>query len=136
MRFDVLTEEQLEAMKRKLLPGIYTFEVIDASEKVSKSTNKPMIELILKIYDNNGFEFIIYDYLVSDQKSSWKIKDFCESIGKPEIYQTGTINVLSLAGNSGRLATKIERYQERDKARVKEYLPSLEETFKDDDIPF
>ena len=59
--------------------GIYDFQVIKATEKISKSGNE-MIELQLKVWESNGRERFIFDYLL--EQLEYKIGHFemCRSI--------------------------------------------------------
>jgi len=63
MNFEPKTEQQI--VESKLWPKAdYEFEIVDAFDKNSKSSGKPMIELKLRLTRANGSTRIISDYLL------------------------------------------------------------------------
>lgn len=71
------TDEPKQGGARVILkPGEYGFTVVDATEKVAKSTGNPMIELKLRVND----EAVVYDNLVFTPKAFWKIDQFLKSV--------------------------------------------------------
>lgn len=89
--FNPLSEEELDAMNL-MEDGIYDFEVIKGTKKISSSGN-PMCELQLRVWDMNGKVHTIFDYLVfsSVNLNIKKVKHFCESVGWGEKYKQGNI---------------------------------------------
>lgn len=158
--FQPLTDEEIEMMG--LVPeGEYRFEVAKATSKMSNGGN-PMIELVLKVWDKNGSEQQVYDYLVSTPKMMFKVKHFCDSVGLTQEYLKGHFQDWQCTGKSGRayiVVTKGKPNDEGgmypDKNSVRDYiksttnnigsasasiaLPALTpkaEPEHDDDIPF
>src|SRR5260221_9645948 len=84
----ILSDEEIESLRKRLLAGEYPFEVIKAEKKLSKSSGNPMIELTLKIWDQEGNEFKQFDWITNSPKMAWKTKHFWESVGLPEKYNT------------------------------------------------
>lgn len=95
------TEEELD-----LFPivddGIYDFEVLRSTKKLSKSGNE-MAELKIKFWDKKGAVHTINDYLVFADINLCirKIKHFCEATGLKDNYDKGEIPE-QLGGYSGK----------------------------------
>lgn len=89
--FSPLSEEELD-MFELLEPGIYPFEILKSTRKISKSGNN-MAELQISIYDKKGINHFIYDYLVfsSVNLNIKKVKHFCDSVGLQEEYRKGKL---------------------------------------------
>lgn len=87
--YEVYKDEELNDGRgfSLLEPGIYNFQVLDAINKPSQSSGNPMITLKLNVWDDNGKEYKITDYLVSQKNCAWKIKHFCESVGLIKEYE-------------------------------------------------
>lgn len=136
MIFEPLTDEQIESQKKRLIPGMADFEILDAKEKTSKSGN-PMIEVILRVWDSEGTQGQLKDFLPSNVQ--WKIKSILQAINKGDLYQTGNVTSLDLVMGCGKCMLGMEKSRDPqfpDQIRVKEYL-SLETTNNDsDDIQF
>lgn len=152
MKFTPLSEEELNTQKISLDPGPANFMVMDAEEKKSRNSGNQMIELRLRVWDQNGKEGILYDYLLGE-KALWKLRDFLNSIGRPEVYQTGDINCDLILGASGKCKLGIQNDPKfGDRIRIKSYdakekvseyidqeIPAKEEfseSFGEDDILF
>lgn len=80
MRYDSSKYQHVDRTPPK--PGNYPFYVIEAAEKVSKASGNDMIELKMEItIPDRQKPIVVYDYLVSSEKSLEKIKQFCEAVG-------------------------------------------------------
>lgn len=87
MRFKPLSEEEV-ARAGLLEKGTYPFEVRQAVQKKSKAGND-MIELVLCVWDKNGREYLVYDYLM--ESSEYKLRHFCYTTGLQEKYDSGEL---------------------------------------------
>ncbi len=87
MRFDPKSDEEIQTMDL-MDEGIYPCQVEHATDKISKSGNE-MIELKLRIWDANGRERLIFDYLLPQMAK--KLKHFAVNAGLQEKYDNGTI---------------------------------------------
>lgn len=93
MSYSINTMSDEELDKANLLEdGTYDFEVAKAERQTSKSGN-PMVKLSLRVWDKQGAEHYIYDYLVFSHIAfcNRKIKHFCQSTGIEEDYKKGNI---------------------------------------------
>lgn len=153
MKFPVYSDDELNEMQSfKLMPnGDYDFQVIEAKDTHSKKGN-PMIELKIKVWDSDGREYLIFDYLL--EQFAWKIKHFCQSTGLEHKWESGDLNADDCLGKCGIAdiyTQKSKDPQYSDKNAVKNYLPAdvsrrTQETvkkpeaekdeFEDDSIPF
>lgn len=131
-----------EAEAMGLLPeGVYDFQVKSAEDCVSKKGN-PMIKLGLTIWDKEGRERQVTDYLMAAMM--FKLKHFCDAVGLEEKYKAGSFAALDCLNKSGKCKLKIEEsdgYQPKNS--VKDYLKSQEAVkakneaeFLDDPLPF
>lgn len=149
--FKPLSDEELE--KSKLIPeGDYDFQVVKSNSKISSKGN-PMAELTLNVWDKEGNEHTVFDYLVFStvNLNIKKISNFCKSVGLEEQYRLGCIPE-DLKGLSGKLSLSIQDEQEKKgggfypkKNVVSDYIKldvvtnttvTEGENFVSDDIPF
>jgi hypothetical protein len=89
--FRPMTEEELD--KVDLIDnGIYQFEVIKSTKRISEAGND-MAELNIRFWDKEGNIHTVFDYLVfSDVKFCIrKIKHFCEAVGLVDQYTKGEL---------------------------------------------
>jgi len=135
------TDQQLEQMRFKLLePDTYDFVVEKATSEVSKSGNQ-MIKLVLKIWDKEGREVTIFDYLVDIDYMRYKIKHFCEAVGLSDKLAAGSFNESDCEGKGGKAVIVIQKSKKYgDRNSVSDYLVSTvaknDEPFFDDDLQF
>lgn len=148
MRFTPKSDEELQMMNL-MHEGEYPFEVLDATPEVSKSNNE-MIKLKLKVFDQEGREHVIFDYLL--EALSWKLKHFCKATGLLDDYEAGVLDHLKCIGKSGYVKIIIQKGNVNpsgghyaDKNSVKDYIfaesenkpfPKPTTDFKDDELPF
>lgn len=131
--------------------GIYDFQVIKATEKISKSGNE-MIELQLKVWESNGRERFIFDYLL--EQLEYKIGHFAECVGLYPKYQDGMLSAHDCEGKSGQCKIYIQKGKDgySDKNAIADYILDSDaqaakqdrktkaaeqgDNFVDDEIPF
>jgi hypothetical protein len=150
-------ESQVDAeQKARMLlePGLYSFEVIEAKSKTSKSGN-PMIEMKVGVFPENpnAKPRVLFDYLMPSL--AYKVLHFCRETGQPERYANGDLTADHCLGKSGVCYVRIKKDKEGkfpDKneigdygAREKSSKPKSEgvgatskpaNDLADDDIPF
>lgn len=104
MRVTPLSEKEADDQSANLWPdGEYDFEVKEASEETSNAGND-MFKLELWIYNQEGGRRIVFDYLVSSEKSAWKIRHFAASCGLLPQYEAGQLIESEIVGRTGRCA--------------------------------
>lgn len=123
--YPVLTDEQIQSMNL-VDDGEYDFEVVSATEKMSKAGNN-QIEINIKIWDNKGVQRSLRDYLVATENMAYKVKHFCESTGLE--YGKGNMDTFQLIGRSGKCIVIKQQGQEKpmggrypDKSVIKDYI--------------
>jgi hypothetical protein len=105
MNFEPKTEKEIA--ESKLMPkGEYDFEVVDAFEKLSKSSGKPMIELKLKLLHGKGGRTIT-DYLPAERQE--KLRHAADACGLLDKYNAGSVSNGDFLGKRGRLKLGIEK---------------------------
>ena len=96
MKFEPKSEEQIQR-ERCLPAGVYDFEVVDATEKQSRS-GKDMIELKLSVFvDDHAVQ--VRDWIV--EGFDWKLRHFCDTCGLLNQYEAGTITAEDCVGQAG-----------------------------------
>jgi hypothetical protein len=148
LMFEVLNDFELREARGLMNPGVYQFEVSNATRKTSQSGN-PMLELTLKIYDSQGKTHAHFDWLVATKNMTWKTKRFLESIGLGDKYNSGQLSTHECIGKSGLCKTDIEKDKKgEERSVIKDYLvieapkeinatvAKEKEPFFDDDIKF
>lgn len=128
MNFTPKTEKEIAEMN--LIPaGEYDFEIIEANDKVSKSGND-MIELKLKVFDHNGAERVMFDYLL--EQLAFKLRHAAEACNLVDRYNMGTLVANDFVNKSGRLKLGIQKDKTGaypDKNTVADYItPKMVET--------
>lgn len=149
--FEVYTEEELQMVS--LLPeGIYSYQVVKAEDKPSKS--KPGTEytaLVLKVWDKGGHEYQVYTNLALAKL----LKHFCDVNDLQDEYKSGDVpSDLMVNKCGGNVIIGIEPEKPnpnggmyKAKNIVKDYifepkhsgmkpLPDVKNDFKDDELPF
>lgn len=137
MKFPVLTEEELNRPLYE--PGEYWFTVKKVEETQSKAGN-PMLKIEIVVDFERG-HLAMWDYLLCTKESSWKISQFCKSIGKAGLYKTGNIEPIDILNQQGRCEIHHQSNKEDGKKylRVKTYI--IDDSVKtepelNDEIPF
>jgi hypothetical protein len=87
--------------------GVYRFGVIEAYDKISKTSGNEMVELKLEIVDRNGHRKIITDYLVAARAAT--VRAAAETCGILPAYESGSLSAADFVGCSGRVRIGIER---------------------------
>lgn len=114
MKFKAKSEEEItrESLFEK---GVYSFEVIKAENKVSKSGND-MIKVQLLVFSNNSESTkTVYDYLM--EAMAFKLRHFCKATGLIEKYEQETLDAEDCEGKTGKCYLGIEE------DKTGEYLP-------------
>lgn len=147
MRFTPKSENEIQMMNL-MDAGTYSFFVISSKDEISKNNNE-QIKLKLKVWDVNGSEHIIYDYLL--EAMAYKLRHFCEITDLIDKYNNGAINAIDCEHKTGKVEIIIQAGQNRpdggkyaDKNSVKDYVKSIgkietaktQEEFFNDDVPF
>lgn len=96
MKFTPMSKEEIE-FSNLLEPGIYPFEVMTASDEISKAGNE-MIKLKLNVFGENR-EAHVYDYLM--EKLQYKLRHFAEATGLLAAYESGHLDAIHCFGKQG-----------------------------------
>lgn len=105
MKFNPMSEEEI-ARSGMFEPGIYPFEIIAASDELSKQGNE-MIKLKLAVYGNDGNQLHVYDYLL--EKLQFKLRHFAEATGLLADYERGALEAFSCEGKQGYLKLGVDK---------------------------
>lgn len=154
MKFTAKSEEQIEL--EGLLPeGEYDFQVLEASDQISKKGNE-MIKLYLNVFDAQGKPRRVVDYIM--EAFPKKLIHFCKHTGLEQSYASGSITAYECVDKTGRVRLTIEPAGEYPaKNAVVDYVegfkfapkpatvkpaqptapePIMLDTTADDDMPF
>lgn len=121
MKFMPINREELQRSGNNLTEGDVDFEIVKASDEISK-TNNEMIKLTLKCFGPNKTSGFIFDYISST--AQWKICQFLDSIGLSKKYESGNIDADSLVGMSGKAKLVLDKKSDRPQIKIQEYYPS------------
>lgn len=152
MQFTPKSESELQ-QSLLLEAGLYPFQVMHAEDAISKSGNE-MIKLTLKVWNKDGSERVIYDYLL--EAMAFKLRHFCASAGLIGNYEAGNLKAADCIGKLGKVDIIMQSGQPNpmggyypDKNSVKDYLAPdkgsmtmplakkvVNGDFIDDDLPF
>lgn len=127
--YEPISREESEIKTFELLdPGIYDFKVYEAKSKISRSGNE-MIELKLKIINENKQEIIILDYLLFSSNMSWKLRHFADAIGLTKEYEKKEFHERLCLNKCGKADIIIQHGSDRpnggyysDKNAVRDYV--------------
>ena len=106
MQFTPKTEKEIIASKL-FERGTYDFEVLFAWEKISKRASNPMIELRLRVSNDNGHTKTVTDYLVASNAE--KLRHAALALGLLHKYDEGSLSENDFWGLKGRLKLGIEK---------------------------
>ncbi|HEY2811777.1 MAG TPA: hypothetical protein VGJ00_10375 [Rhabdochlamydiaceae bacterium] len=85
--YQVFTEAQAMQERYNLLKeGIYDAVINFSTDKTSSSGN-PMMDMTLAVYDDNGMEHNVRDFLVFTPKMMWKVVHCAESANVVKEYE-------------------------------------------------
>jgi hypothetical protein len=146
MKFTPKSEKEIA--EANLWPaGEYGFEVIDAKDKVSKTSQAEMIELKLKVYNDDGGFIFVNDYLL--ESLAYKLRHAAVCCGLEANYDAGNLLANDFAGKMGKLKLKIQKDKSGlypDKNTVGDYVTTADVSVSiispngtaiaDDTIPF
>ena len=117
MRY-VSTNAEIKA--RCVKPGEYLLTILEAVETISKSTGDEMIKLRLEV---EGHGATLYEYLVSNGSSAWKIDSFRRALGERVVEgEEVEIDTRNLVGRQARAKLRVETYQGKDSNKVDYWL--------------
>ena len=103
MKFTPKNEDEVQPL---ILPaGEYDAFAREAKDKVSKSNNE-MIELRLSVWDGQGNETVVYDYLLDAMPL--KLRHFCVAAGIEEAYEAGELTAELCQEHNVRVKLKID----------------------------
>lgn len=121
MKFKPLSDKEIAEMN--LWPeGVYGFEILAATDEVSKSGNE-MIKVKLAVFNNDGRQTVLFDYLL--ESMAFKLKHVAKVTGNLDKYEAGVLLAADLVGKSGNLKLKIQKDktgQYPDKNVVADYV--------------
>lgn len=109
-----------EVKTRCVKPGEYLLTILEAVETISKSTGDEMIKLRLEV---EGHGATLYEYLVSNGSSAWKIDSFRRALGERVVEgEEVEIDTRNLVGRQARAKLRVETYQGKDSNKVDYWL--------------
>lgn len=129
MIFNPMSQEDIQKLGM-IDPGIYDFEVVSAQEEKSKSSGMQQIKLTLLVFDIQGKEHTLFDYLTQHPQMQFKVRHFCEAVGIVDRYNAGDLADQDCMNKCGKLEVVIQKGKPKkeggyyaDKASVKDYIP-------------
>lgn len=116
--------------------GEYDFRIVSFEKTISKAGNK-MAKICIEL--DGPSHCRVYDYLVLNQSSAWKLAQFFESLGlKEKDKELTRMPWDKVEGATGRVRIRHEDYQGRTTCKVDHYVikenVKVEDTRKEEDI--
>lgn len=101
------TSSEGQSNRPPLINGLYTAEITDVEEKISKNGND-MFNIKLTIY-HEGYTYYIWDSLVFTEKAFWKISQLWKALGNtPLDGENITITPLSIQSKKVDVETELQ----------------------------
>jgi len=121
MKFKTKTENELREESLAAL-GDYDFEVLEASDAISKKSGNPMIKIKIGLYIDGRIKNHVFDYLMESMGA--KLRHFCDTVGLLREYESGNLTADMCSGRSGRVKIVIDSKdpQYPPKNAVKDYI--------------
>lgn len=109
MRVDPITAEEAneQSVGDPWPAGTYDFTVKEAEEGISAAGNE-QIKLTLLVYNRQGQQRTVSDYLPASKKAQWKVRHFAESVGMVRQYDSGELPTREMQGRPGRCKLGVE----------------------------
>lgn len=121
MAFTFTPRSDEDIAKNNLLAeGEYDFEVIAATEGVSRASGQPMVTTTIQLFTSEGVR-VMKDYFVASQERKWK--DFCLSVGMDAEYNAGRVEPATLAGRAGKLRLGVEEGRDKGDGSGEKWPP-------------
>ncbi len=112
LQYEILSEEQAMQERFQLLPkGEYDAVIVKSEDKQSHSGN-PMMDMTLHVYDKEGHQHPVRDFLVFTKSMMWKAIHCAESAGIIDQYKSGQLCSIGIQGKSVRVKIGIEEGKE------------------------
>ena len=149
MRYDHIAPDDLNSFK-VIEEGEGTFKVLEATEEVSKTSGKDMMNILYELKNLRGQSTLCNQYIVANEWAAKNIYGILDAAGKAELYQekNGEIKPYDLIGLKGQCKIKTEVSTNpnfEDKSKVGYFIPASQkrpihsetvEECPDDSIPF
>jgi hypothetical protein len=149
--YEVLTEQAAMAERHQLLEaGVYDGVIASSSDRTSASGN-PMMDMTVSVFDKNGKQHDIRDFLVFTRSMMWRVINFAKSAGVMDVYEAGKLCSDAIINKRVKVKVVIEDAKEipedklngkpsgskyPEKNRIEDYVLAEEGSELDDDIPF
>lgn len=147
MAFNYTGDNVQEGRSFEIIPvGEYEVRITEANEKISQSSGKDMIELVVQPTDEK-IKGKLWEYIVDNEYAQQRIHDILSSCGCPP-SRGQQINSRTFLNKVGRIKVKHETRNGETKARINYWLspkpgeaapaapPAEEGALSPNDIPF
>jgi len=92
LNYTVMDEAEAMQERFQLLPkGEYDAVIVKSEDKVSSNSGNPMMDMTLHVYDAQGHEHPVRDFLVFTRTMMWKAIHCAESAGVIDQYKSGRL---------------------------------------------
>lgn len=154
-QYEVMTEEQAMQERFQLLKeGEYDAVIRDSKDTISASSGNSMMDMTVSVFDENGKDHDVRDFLVFTKSMMWKVVHFAESANIIKEYETGNLCSDVAIGKRARVKIVIEQGSQipedklkgkpagslyPDKNKIEDYIKAgdkKDSDLLDDDIAF
>src|ERR1044072_129212 len=108
IKYDVRGVERSREFDTPIPVGVYKMVVSNAVKKKSKSSGNDMLELELEVPKGEHKGRKVWEYIVLDENSDWKVAQLIDALGMKE---KGTLDTDKLIGKSVKVRVKHETWE-------------------------
>lgn len=122
MRTTPKTEKEI-AEANLWKPGVCDFEVLEAEDTISKTSGDDMIKLKVRIFNEDGDNQIVFDYLLDSMPG--KLRHAAAAFGLLTKYENGGFEAFECVGKTGQCKVAVQKDkngQFPDKNGIADYI--------------
>jgi hypothetical protein len=112
MGFSYIPMSEQQAMDERynlLKEGEYDAVITASEDRVSINSGNSMMDMMISVFDDEGREHAVRDFLVFTPKMMWKVIHFADSAGLSQLYSKGQLCSELAVGNRVRVKITIEK---------------------------
>jgi hypothetical protein len=124
LNYQVMDEQEAMQERFQLLPkGEYDAVIVKSEDKVSSNSGNPMMDMTLQVYDREGHQHPVRDFLVFTKSMMWKAIHCADSAGVINEYKSGKLCSSIIEGKTVRIKLGIEEGKEIPEDKLQDKSP-------------
>src|SRR6267154_4560530 len=119
-QYEIMSEEQAMQERFQLLKeGEYDAVIRDSKDSVSANSGNSMMDMTVSVFDENGRDHDVRDFLVFTKSMMWKVIHFAESANINKEYEAGQLCSDVAIGKRVRVKIVVEQGSEIPQDKLK-----------------